>query len=284
LGSAPHKAGYEMFQPQIQKTTTRTFFGMAELIYHSIVRDVRKTHSNAVVGLLMNMMQTVVFVLTFYAMFFFLGMRGAAIRGDFLLYIMSGIFLFMCHTKAVSAVVGSEGPASAMMQHAQMNTVISITAAAVSSLYLQLLSLFFMLFIYHVAVTPVVIDQPIGALAMLLVAWLSGVGVGMIFLAMKPWAPDAVKLLVSIYSRANMIASGKMFVANSLPSSMLVLFDWNPLFHTIDQARGYIFLHYNPHFSSPTYPFYVAIALVLLGLMGEFYTRKSASISWGASR
>jgi len=284
LGSAPHKAGYEMFQPQIQKTTTRTFFGMAELIYHSIVRDVRKTHSNAVVGLLMNMMQTVVFVLTFYAMFFFLGMRGAAIRGDFLLYIMSGIFLFMCHTKAVSAVVGSEGPASAMMQHAQMNTVISITAAAVSSLYLQLLSLFFVLFIYHVAVTPVVIDQPIGALAMLLVAWLSGVGVGMIFLAMKPWAPDAVKLLVSIYNRANMIASGKMFVANSLPSSMLVLFDWNPLFHTIDQARGYIFLHYNPHFSSPTYPFYVAIALVLLGLMGEFYTRKSASISWGASR
>jgi len=273
-----------MFQPQIQKTTTRTFFGMAELIYHSIVRDERKTHSNAVVGLLMNMMQTVVFVLTFYAMFFFLGMRGAAIRGDFLLYIMSGIFLFMCHTKAVSAVVGSEGPASAMMQHAQMNTVISITAAAVSSLYLQLLSLFFVLFIYHVAVTPVVIDQPIGALAMLLVAWLSGVGVGMIFLAMKPWAPDAVKLLVSIYSRANMIASGKMFVANSLPSSMLVLFDWNPLFHTIDQARGYIFLHYNPHFSSPTYPFYVAIALVLLGLMGEFYTRKSASISWGASR
>ena len=273
-----------MFQPQIQKTTTRTFFGMAELIYHSIVRDVRKTHSNAVVGLLMNMMQTVVFVLTFYAMFFFLGMRGAAIRGDFLLYIMLGIFLFMCHTKAVSAVVGSEGPASAMMQHAQMNTVISITAAAVSSLYLQLLSLFFVLFIYHVAVTPVVIDQPIGALAMLLVAWLSGVGVGMIFLAMKPWAPDAVKLLVSIYNRANMIASGKMFVANSLPSSMLVLFDWNPLFHTIDQARGYIFLHYNPHFSSPTYPFYVAIALVLLGLMGEFYTRKSASISWGASR
>lgn len=273
-----------MFQPQIQKTTTRTFFGMAELIYHSIVRDVRKTHSNAVVGLLMNMMQTVVFVLTFYAMFFFLGMRGAAIRGDFLLYIMSGIFLFMCHTKAVSAVVGSEGPASAMMQHAPMNTVISITAAAVSSLYLQLLSLFFVLFIYHVAVTPVVIDQPIGALAMLLVAWLSGVGVGMIFLAMKPWAPDAVKLLVSIYSRASMIASGKMFVANSLPSSMLVLFDWNPLFHTIDQARGYIFLHYNPHFSSPTYPFYVAIALVLLGLMGKFYTRKSASISWGASR
>ena len=123
-----------------------------------------------------------------------------------------------------------------------------------SSLYSQLLSLFFVLFIYHVAVTPVVIDQPIGALAMLLVAWLSGVGVGMIFLAMKPWAPDAVKFLVSSYNRASMIASGKMFVANSLPSSMLVLFDWNPLFHTVDQARGYIFFALQPTLQFPNLP------------------------------
>ncbi len=272
-----------MFQPQSRKTTTRTVFGMLELIYHSVVRDVRKSHRNAIVGLLMNMMQTVVLVLTFYAMFQLLGMRGNAIRGDFLLYIMSGIFLFMVHTKTVSAVVASEGPASAMMQHAPMNTFIAICAAAISSLYLQLLSLFFVLFIYHVVFVPVVIDKPIGAMAMILAAWLTGVGIGMVFLALKPWAPDAVKLAVSIYSRVSMIASGKMFVANSLPSSMLVMFEWNPLFHTIDQARGYIFLHYNPHFSSSTYPYYVAIGLLVLGMMGEFYTRKSASISWSAS-
>ena len=94
-----------MFQQQVRQTKTCTIFGMAELIYHSIVRDVRKTHRNALVGLLMNMMQTIVFVLTFYAMFELMGMSGDTIRGDFLLYIMSGIFLFMCHTKAMSAVV-----------------------------------------------------------------------------------------------------------------------------------------------------------------------------------
>jgi ABC-type polysaccharide/polyol phosphate export permease len=147
---------------------------------------------------------------------------------------MSGIFLFQCHTKAISAVVGSEGPASPMMQHAHMNTFISICAAAVSTLYLQLLSLLCFLFIYHVAFTTVVIQQPIGAMAMLLTAWLSGFGVGMVFLSLKPWAPEIVKVLVTIYTRGSMIASGKIFVANSLPASMLVLFDWNPLFHTID--------------------------------------------------
>lgn len=273
-----------MFQVETKRTRSRTMFGMVELIYHATVREVRKDHRNAFVGLLLNMLQTVMFVLTFYALFALLGMRGNAIRGDFLLYIMSGIFLFLTHNKAMGAVVGSEGPASPMMQHAPMNTAISITAAALASLYLQTLSLVVVLFIYHVAFVPVVIDNMAAAYGMVLVAWISGVAVGMIFLAIKPWAPDFASVTSSIYARANMIASGKMFVANSLPSSMLVLFDWNPLFHAIDQARGFIFLHYNPHFSSISYPLYLSIALIMIGLMAEFYTRKNASISWGAGR
>lgn len=273
-----------MFQVEVKRTRSRTMFGMLELIYHATVREVRKDHRNAFIGLLLNMMQTVIFVLTFFLLFALLGMRGTAIRGDFLLYIMSGIFLFLTHTKAMGAVFGSEGPTSPMMQHAPMNTAISITAAALASLYLQTLSLVVVLFIYHVAFVPVVIDDMIGAYGMVLVAWISGVGVGMVFLALKPWAPDFASIASSIYARANMIASGKMFVANSLPSSMLVLFDWNPLFHAIDQARGFIFLHYNPHFSSISYPLYLTAALIMIGLMAEFYTRKNASVSWGAGR
>jgi ABC-type polysaccharide/polyol phosphate export permease len=81
-----------------------------------------------------------------------------------------------------------------------------------------------------------------------------------------------------------MIASGKMFVANTLPSSMLALFDWNPLFHTIDQARGFVFINYNPHFTSATYPVYVGLGLIVLGMMGEFFTSRNASVSWNAAR
>lgn len=273
-----------MFHPDAPRSTTRTFFGMAELVYHSIVREIRKSHRNALVGLMLNMLQTVMLVMTFYLMFSILGMRGSAIREDFMIYIMSGIFLYMCHTKTVGAVTGAEGPASAMMQHAPMNTAISVLAAALSALYLQLLSLVVVLFLYHIIITPVYIDNMIGALFMLIAAWFSGFAVGMIFFAIRPWAPEFAKIGSSIYSRISMIASGKMFVANSLPSSMLVMFDWNPLFHAIDQGRGYIFLHYNPHFSSSIYPFVVAIGLLMLGLMGEFYTRKAASASWSAGQ
>lgn len=257
---------------------------LVTLIYHGSVRHVRKSHRNALVGLVMNILQTVIFVAAFYAMFAILGIRGAAIRGDFLLYLMTGIFLFLTFNKTMAAVFASEGPASPMMQHAPMNTIVSIGSAALGTLYIQVLSMLVVGFLYHAAITPITIDRPVGAMAMVLLSWFAGLSTGMVFLAMKPWAPGVVGLVSTIFQRMNMIASGKMFVANTLPGYMLAMFDWNPLFHCIDQARGFTFINYNPHFTSIGYPFHVSLALVMIGLMGEFYTRKFASRSWYARR
>ncbi len=274
----------KMFQYAQRRTRLASAAQILELIFHSSVRSVRKKHNNALVAIGLNMLQVVVFVLAFYFMFIILGLRSSAVRGDFLLYVMSGIFLFMCHTKAVGAVAGAEGPNSAMMQHAPMNTFIAISAAALSSLYVQVLSMFVILYIYHVAFTPVHIEDPAAAFGMLLLAWFTGCGVGLIFLVLKPWFPTAVGVMTTIYQRANMIASGKMFLANTLPAFMLAMFDWNPLFHAIDQARGFVFINYNPHYSNWHYALWVGVVLLMLGLMGEFYTRRHASLSWGARR
>lgn len=273
-----------MFQAHVTSSRRSAAMAMMEVIYHATVRSVRKTHSNALIGLFLNMLQTMTLVAVFYVMFGVLGLRGSTVRGDFLIYIMSGIFLFITHTKTMGAVVGSEGPASPMMQHAPMSTFIAIISAALGSLYMQVLSAVFVLFIYHVAFNPVEILNPVGAMGMLILAWFSGMAVGMIFLAAKPWFPQFVSVASTIYARANMIASGKMFLANTLPYTMLKMFDWNPLFHTIDQARGFAFINYNPHYSSVMYPLVVSIILLMLGFMGENYTRKHVSISWSAGK
>lgn len=195
---------------------------------------------------------------------------------------MSGIFLFLTHTKTMSAVVASEGPASPMMKHAPMNTLISIMGSALAQLYLQTLTMFVILMVYHSVVEPIHIDRPIAAFGAFLVAWFSGAAVGIVFLSIKPWAPGPVSIISSLYSRANMIASGKMFVANQLPPFMLAMFDWNPLFHAIDQARGFAFINYTPRNSVIDYPIYLALVLIMIGFMLEFYTRKHASESWSA--
>ncbi len=75
-----------------------------------------------------------------------------------------------------------------------------------------------------------------------------------------------------------------MFVANTLPTFMLPYFEWNPLFHIIDQMRGYAFINYVPHNSSLAYPVYFTLTVAMIGLMLEFFTRNSVSESWSAGR
>ena len=265
-------------------STFRSALSLLELIYHATVRSVRKSHGNALIGLLINISQTLILVGVFYLMFSVLGLRGNAIRGNFLLYILSGIFMYMTQIKAIRAVMNAEGPASPMMQHAPMNTIVAISAASVAELYIQVLSVAVVLFGYHVIVEPLDVYQPAATFGMLLLAWWSGVSIGMVFLALKPWAPTAISMISMIYIRANMFASGKMFVANAMPGYLLVYFTWNPLFHIIDQTRGFAFINYNPHFSSVSYPITVSAVLLCIGLMGEFVTRRAASISWEAKR
>lgn len=273
-----------MFRPAVNKTSARSALAMLELIFHASVRSVRRSHGNAVIGLLMNILQTVIMVVVFYVMFDLLGLRGNAVRGDFLLYVMSGIFMFITHTKAVAAVVSSDGPTSPMMKHSPMNPIIAISAAALGSIYIQILSAAVVLFVYHAAFTPITIFDPVGTFFMLILAWGTGVAVGMVLKAAMPWQPDFFGVVSTVYQRANMIASGKMFVANMMPTYILAYFDWNPLFHIIDQSRGFIFLNYNPHYSSVHYPVTIMVICIVIGLMGEFYTRKHASSSWGAKR
>lgn len=262
----------------------RAAFTILELIYHNTARSIRKGHGNAILAILSAITQSLILVGVFYAMFSVLGLRGATIRGDFLLYIMSGVFLFFTHVKAATAVFQSEGPASPIMQHVPMTTAISITSAALSALYTQVLTVFVILGVYHAGWGAVQIYDPGGAFAMLILSWFSGVAVGLVFLAVKPWAPGFAGLANTLFSRINMIASGKMFVANALPGFMVSMFIWNPLFHIIDQARGFIFINYSPHATSLMYPVWVSLGLLMIGLMGEFYTRRHASASWSARR
>ena len=274
-----------MFEQVRRRSRLSVALGMADVIYHTVVRDVRKQHGNAFLAIVVNMLQIIIFVAVFYVMFSLLGLRGpGAIRGDFLIYLLSGIFLYMTNVKTLTAVLGADGPNSAMMLHAPMNTIVAIVGAAIGALYLQVLSLVVILFGYHVIISPVTVDDPAGAFMMFLLAWFSGIALGLVLLALKPWFPTVTTVIATIYKRANMIASGKMFVANTLPGFMIAMFDWNPLFHIIDQCRGFAFINYNPRYTNWEYPLIVSCCFIVLGLMGEFYTRRHASNSWYARR
>ncbi|MFP5479470.1 MAG: ABC transporter permease [Alphaproteobacteria bacterium] len=259
-------------------------FETLELIFHAAVRNLRKSNGNAVLGLVMSIIQSLIMVLVMYFMFEVLGMRRLAVRGDFMLYVMSGVFMFMTHVKAISAVSNAEGPTSPMMMHGPMNPIISICGAALSTLYQQTLAAAVILFVYHSVFNPITIDEPVGMLGMFLLSWFTGVGIGMVLMAARPWQPELASILTTLLTRLNMVASGKMLLVNNTPPKIRAMFDWNPLFHTIDQSRGFIFLNYAPRYTVIDYPVIVAMTCVMIGLMMEFFTRQHMSASWNKRR
>ena len=255
---------------------------MLELVFHGAVHNVRKSHTSAVIGLVLNVVQASLMIAGFYLMFTFAGARPNAIRGDYVLFLMSGVFMYMTHVKTMNSVMKADGPTSAMMKHAPMNTIIAILSAALGALYIQIFSAAIILYIYHAVMAPLTFHQPVGMMAMLMLAWGMGIAVGLMFRAATPWQPRFFGTVAQLYTRINMIASGKMFVANAMPTAVLAFFDWNPLFHIIDQTRGYMFLNYYPRYSDWGYALKVGLVFLMVGLMLEFVTRRSASLSWFA--
>ncbi|WBU63972.1 ABC transporter permease [Paracoccus aerodenitrificans] len=273
-----------MFQQRHTRNVFQATFTTIALIYHMTVYKLRMSERNAVVGLVMVISKAMIMVAVFLLIFSTLGIRSSPIRGSFFVYIMSGIFMFMTHNAALGAVLGAEGSVSALMKHVPLNTAITISASALSVLYQQFLACAVLLLMTNTFIEPVEIDRIYPCLAMFLMAWFSGCCIGMVFRAVQPWWPKGVLMISQLYTRANMISSGKMFVANTMPTMVLNMFDWNPLFHIIDQTRGFAFINYTPHNSSVTYPIYCSLALAMIGLMGEFFTRSRVSLSWGAGR
>ena len=255
---------------------------MVELVYHCVVRDVRMASGNASLGLVVVLIQNAAVILGFYIIYSILGgLRAVAIRGDFMVYLVTGIFFMMTHNRTLGAVMASGSATHAMMQHAPMTPLIGVAAASISVLYQQIMSGFIIYAAVHVWQGEFPLHQPSGLIVPFLLAWLSGIAVGLVFKGLSPFAPRLVKNIARAYRATNMFTSGKLWPVNYMSVQLFGWFTWNPLLHCIDQARGAAFVNYLPHRSSLAYPIWFTLTLLLLGLMVDFWLRRNMSLSWG---
>ena len=69
-----------------------------DILYISIIREFRSQTGGATLAFLMAIVQPMLLFAVFWAAYTLLGRTGL-IRGDFLLFMMTGIFLFIVHIK-----------------------------------------------------------------------------------------------------------------------------------------------------------------------------------------
>jgi hypothetical protein len=167
-----------MFESTRRVNSWSLLFSLFSVTYHTAVRKVRKTHGNAMVAIGMSLLQSFMFLAAFYLMFTVIGARTMAIRGDFMLYLLTGIYMYLVHIQALQAVLASENSTSPMMQHAPMNTLVAILSSALSVLYVKTISLLVVLFTMHTLIQPIEIYDWSSAMMMYLLAWGSGCAIG----------------------------------------------------------------------------------------------------------
>ena len=231
--------------------------GAVERMHRSVAEEVNRGHEHMLLGVISNVAQTILLVGVFYLMSVLSGFGTAMIRGDLLIYLITGVFLFNLHVKSVTAILGSDR-GSKKKELPRAERVMATVGAAVGCLYTQLYSVAIVLGLYYAFVEHISIHRPYGVVVMLVLSWISGVGVGLILIGLKQRVAGLASFLAQAYSRIN----------------MMVYFEWNPLFHIIDQARGFAFLNYSPWFSNLAYPALATAVLLLIGLLAEAATRK----------
>jgi len=234
------------------------------VLYATTVREVRNSAGASQLGLVMNILKTLAFVAAFYVLFVVVGRRDAGLRGDTMLFLLSGVLLFRLHSDAINKVRGAVSGNRALINYEPTKSVIFVWARALAALYDFFLVSILTLGVYALTRDGVAIHHASHLIAPILLAWMSGVGIGLIFMfaeAHLTWFP----LVSQFYQRLLMFTSGKFFVANAIPSVALPYLAWNPLFHAIDISRGAIFVNYEPRNTSLELLAGLTLGLLVIG-------------------
>lgn len=239
----------------------------------SVMREFRASSGGAIMSFIKALVQPLTLFFGFFLLYELFG-RAMLIRGDFVLFMITGIMLFMLHIQAVKKLQSETGAQQAgMIFYARGSMLLNILASALHELYLNTVAMVIILGFAYLVRGYLEIYQPMYMIAPLFFAWASGLAVGMVFSAVSPLFPVVSNVFFQFYRRAQMFTSGKMFVANMIPASILPFFDWNPLFHAIDQARGAAFINYLPRNTNIWYPVYFTLAGITIALIVMYALR-----------
>ncbi len=214
------------------------------------------------------------FVMIMAVMMLLRGGFGVSIRGEFGLYILSGVSLFLIHNKILSELSGPEKNRS-LMPVLAVSPGIMITGALLHTIYMQIMIMMLFsagIWVYYGGFT---IEYPMYAFWIFILCCLWSISMGLCVYSIVPVYRPVFSKLVQAYRRIGVVTSGKMIPGNLMTGSFHGLFAWNPLYHCIDQFRGAIFVNYTPFNSNIRYPeeataIFFAVAMFLYVALRRF--------------
>ncbi len=263
-------------QKEVKQPFLIALVAFLELVYALVVRDLRAGHKNAALGILLTIGPMLVMGLVFYFIITLLGGGIAKVRGDHMTFILIGFAIFFGHIQTVTNVSGSIN--AGMLNHKRMSLFLLICVKSLAALYKNIMSFgtllamnYFLRDVWHM-------EDPMLFLSAFIWSWVGGITIGIGLLSAQRYFSWG-SMLKTVYVRIMFFTSGKLFVANSVPGFIRPYFDWNPLYHLLDQARSAAFLNYTANTTSMNYAIAVILILLVMATLLENYVRVNYSAS-----
>jgi ABC-type polysaccharide/polyol phosphate export permease len=258
---------------------------LVEVLKATIVHAVRHDTGRSSLGFVSALFRPLALLALFYVMIEFGGMRGLSIRGSTVTFLLTGIFCFLVHIGTIQKVSMALRKSRGMLYHAPASIFVFVLSQAFGALYLHFFGMLTIVAIATLAGVPLDIRDPAGLLVPYLLSWASGLGMGMIFMALGHAAPTTATVVSTVYTRVQFFTSGKFWAANMMPALMPAFVAdwaiWNPLLHVIDQTRGAAFVNYVPRYTNLVYPAVFTFVVLVFGFALEAWVRRRFSLSRG---
>lgn len=236
------------------------------LVWALVVRNLREAAGGAAVGFIKGVLMALAFCIGFYIFMTFFRLTALTVRGDVMIFILIGIGFFFAMKATLAAAMKAMQSSWKMAAHPHLSPIIFIYADSLAVFYNWFLAIVIIFVGNSLYTGKMEIENPIMFFPIFLLIWLTGMGIGMVlgFLMFYfSWAQMVKRILFKLM----FFTSGKFTNAHVIPSDMLPLFLWNPLFHLIDQMRDAAFVNYTAYRTNLTYPTICCIALLLAGHM-----------------
>ncbi|WP_181164609.1 ABC transporter permease [Amaricoccus solimangrovi] len=196
---------------------------------------------------------------------FSLALRSPPLGSSFILFYASGYIPFNAYRVVSSSVTSAVRSNRGLLSH----PVVGVVDAVLSKFLLSTLTMGVVAVVLYAAILatldqPVEIDLGTVTLAYFLAA-LFGLGIGAVNCVLFGFFPTW-RSIWKILSRPKMIASGVLFLYESVPTGLQDVLWYNPLAHVIGLSRAGVYGGYHPGYVSIPYVAGISLGLFVIGL------------------
>lgn len=247
------------------------------VVHALVLRETRTRFGAHRLGYLWALLEPVLMILTFYALFALAGRPSSSGMG-LIPFLATGIVTYQLFQQTADRVASSVSANKALLFYPHVHPLDLVFAR--SALEVATFVTVFLVIVgaHGLVVQELTVDSALTTVVGALLAGALGATLGLVFCSLGVIS-NSVDRVRGPLIRPLFWISGLFYSANDLPTQIREIMLWNPVLHCTELVRDGWFTSYTARYASPTYVMGWIVALALLGLVLERSVREKVQLT-----